>query len=221
MPTPTPIQPTPTHTSTVTPTFTATATETPPVPTQPALVVDPRTGQLVVPPFSPPTGQVTPVGTAIPGASSLPGGTLPSTGALAGPLVPPSGAPAAGPTVSPRWGCDGDERITFVPPEPKLGETIRIFVTAARPREFAVLLGPQTTTVAGQAAPGGAGLKLQWLVTPTTAGVFTYQFYSGPYPEHLCVTESVQVLGPATATPTSTSIPLGTPTPLPPPRPDH
>ena len=100
-----------------------------------------------------------------------------------------------------------------------------IFVTAARDRQFGLMIGPQLSGVQGGNVPGGGGLKKGWELTPALPGQYQYQFYGGPYPEHLCVSGVVDVsqatgLGPP-ATPTATATATRTPAPPPPPRPDH
>lgn len=212
-PTPTATQPPPTPTSTVTPTPTVTPTVTS---TPFGLVTDPRTGLVTVPTFAPPSGQVIP-------PPSLPAPVVPP------PLVsqpPPIGPVAPVAPVSSEWGCDGDERMEFVPPNPSLGQKLFIFVTGSRDRAFGLMIGPGLSGVQGTGVAGGSsGLKKMWELIPEKAGTYTYQFYGGPFPEMLCVTGSFTVGGtglvglpagpPATSTPTPTATPTGTP------RPDH
>jgi len=203
IPTSTPLpEATATATSTVTPTFTASPTITPiPFPTpfgagQAPLRFDPVTGEVI---------------------SAT--GTAPAP-VPAGPVIAPAPPPA-----SPTWGCDGDERMEFVPPAPAVGEKLFIFVTAGRDRQFGLIIGPQLSGVQGSTVPGGGGLKKGWELTPSAPGLYYYQFYGGPYPEHLCVSALVEVIvGSGLAgvpTPTGTATPRPAPTPLPPPRPDH
>ena len=210
-PTQTPTSVPPTQTSTVTPTITPTPTATPsPTPTFSSIVIDPRTGQPFVSAFPPPAGSV----------------SAPGTGTAASSVAPPAAA-GSGVAPSPRWGCDGDERLDFAPISPRVGEKLFMFVTGSRDRAFALIIGPGLSGVQGQAIDGGTGLKRRWEVTPARPGVYTYYFYGGPYPEHLCVSGSVEVLpGSITFTPlqspTSTPRPVSAaPTPLPAPRPDH
>ena len=162
----------------------------------------------MVPAFPPPAG------------SSFPG-TGPSVSIAAPPAPAPSGA-----ALSPRWGCDGDERMDFAPISPRVGEKHFIFVTGSRDRAFALMIVPGLSGVQGQAIDGGQGLKRRWEITPAKQGVYTYYFYGGPYPEHLCVSGSVEVLPGSIAftplqSPTSTPRPASAATPLPSPRPDH
>ncbi len=218
--TPTP-EPTFTATSTVTATATATGTPTPsfgfgtPVTSGGGgLGVDQSTGRLVV---TPAPG----FGTPVPGIVTVP--TNPLTG---GTGLPPTGPGAnLAPAASTEWGCDGDERMEFVPPGPSVGNKLFIFVTGARDRAFGLIIGPQLSGVQGANVQGGSGLKKQWEITPAQAGTYQYHFYGGPYPEHLCVSGTVEVSAAvsinAQVTPTSTATVTRTPTPLPPPRPDH
>lgn len=212
-PTATVVPPTPTLTSTVTPTATATRTPTPEIP---RLTINPITGLPEVAAFPPPTGSPLPA-SGIPQPAAVP--------AVPGSVVAPKPASAVdgASNVSPVWGCDGDERIDFVPVEPRPSDKIFIFVTGKRDRAFASLIGPQVSGVVGQTAPGGSGLKKVWEFTTPNPGTYTFYFYGGPFPEHLCVSASLRVSGSAgsasagliTATPTITSTPVGTP------RPDH
>lgn len=115
--------------------------------------------------------------------------------------------------------------MEFVPLGPRVGDKMFIFVTAARDRQFGLMIGPQLSGVQGANVPGGGGLKKGWELTPVSPGQYHYHFYGGPYPEHLCVSGVVEVsqaagLAPV-VTPTATATPTRTPTPLPPPRPDH
>lgn len=221
---------TPTSTVTATPTETptATATSTPVAAGTPpfgGLTVN-SNGQLVVPS---PVG-----GTPVPILSPIPPAPVPSSpsaggGAASPPLTgPTTGGPASAAVTapSPEWGCDGDERMEFVPPRPRVGDKVFIFVTGGRDRAFGLIIGPQLSGVQGTDVPGGSGgLKKSWSITPSSPGTYVYQFYGGPYPEHLCVTSSVEVAPAASLAPpptaTGTPTPTRTPTPLPPPRPDH
>lgn len=151
--------------------------------------------------------------------------SAPGTGTSASSIAPAAPAPS-GAALSPRWGCDGDERMDFAPISPRVGEKLFIFVTGSRDRAFALMIGPGLSGVQGQAIDGGEGLKRRWEVTPAKQGVYTYYFYGGPYPEHLCVSGSVEVLPGSIAftplqSPTSTPRPASAATPLPAPRPDH
>ena len=215
-------EPEPTATSTVTPTPTATFTATPsPTSTPPGgvtppgstLITDPVTGQTRVVPSgstAPPTSPQA-VGTA------LAPGLVPSTSAGPGTLV------SAGPSTE--WGCDGDERMEFVPPAPRAAEKMFIFVTGARDRAFGLIIGQGLSGVQGASVAGGSGLKKQWELVLPRQGSFQYHFYGGPYPEHLCVSGTIEVAEAASTAPvvtaTATGTPTRTPTPLPPPRPDH
>jgi hypothetical protein len=221
--TPTP-EPTFTATSTVTTTATVTPTATPsfgfgsPVSSNGGgLGVDQSTGRLVVTPATNAPGS----GTPVPGIVTVP--TNPLTG---GPGLPASGPGAnLAPAASTEWGCDGDERMEFVPPGPHVGDKLFIFVTGARDRAFGLIIGPQLSGVQGANVQGGSGLKKQWEITPTQPGTYQYHFYGGPYPEHLCVSGTVEVSAAvsinAQVTPTLTATVTRTATPLPPPRPDH
>lgn len=212
VPTATPIQPTATSTSTSTPTMTPSPTLTATATPLPNLVIDPRTGLPTVPQFPPPTGQLTPSAGIGPGSFSglpgaLPGGSTGSSG-------------SAGGGASEIWGCDGDESIEFVPPIPVVGQKVFIYVTAARDRQFVLLYGPQTTGVADKPISGGKGLRRVWEVAPTVPGIYTYEFYGGPSPQHRCVTasfEAVTTLARSVATPTPAAEPIAVSTP----RPDH
>lgn len=185
-----------------------------------------------------PTSTVTATFTASPTITPMPSPTPPGPGLfpfgqtpfpldpLPLPVPPGPGAPqpvSLGPISN--WGCDGDERMEFVPPGPLVGEKMFIFVTAARDRQFGLMIGPQLSGVQGANVPGGGGLKKGWELTPALPGQYYYQFYGGPYPELLCVSALVEVtVGPGLigfATPTPTATPRPAPTPLPPPRPDH
>lgn len=127
-------------------------------------------------------------------------------------------------TASPVWGCDGDERIDFVPIVPRAGEKVFVYVTGRRDRAFALLIGPGVSGTAGQPVAGGIGLKMLWTFTPASGGAYAFSFYGGPFPEHLCVSATLVVgssggdvgqPGLRTATPTNTPTPVGSP------RPDH
>jgi len=173
VPTATVVLVSPTASSTVTPTPTASPTAT----QQPSITIDPTTGLPVVAP----RGTVT-VGTGVgqqptlPGVPSsvqpgnlLPGGTIPG---VPGANVP--GAATGASNASPVWGCDGDERIDFVPAVPRVGEKVFIYVTARRDRAFALLIGPGVSGTAGQPVAGGNGLKMLWPFTPTLGGAYAF-----------------------------------------------
>jgi hypothetical protein len=117
--------------------------------------------------------------------------------------------------------------MEFLPTAPAVGDKTFIFVTASRNRAFGLILGQGLSGVQGQDVSGGTGLKKRWEFTPAKAGVLSFQFYGGPYPEHLCVTSSLTITGaaPAGSTPTPSSGAAATPTrtvtPFGSPRPDH
>ncbi len=222
-PTVTPFPPTTTPTSS--PTATATSSPTPGS-AFPNTVVNPDGTVNVLP-------GATGTGSGLPGQSPLPGFPLPAgvpgsgTGTGAG-GASGGGVPATttnpNDDASPIWGCDGDERMEFLPVSPMVGEKTYIIVTARRNRAFGLIIGPGLTGVPGQSIEGGSGLKKGWSFSPPSAGTLTYQYYGGPLPEHLCVTGSVTVGGPSptpTVTGTPTRTPTNTPTPIGTPRPDH
>lgn len=141
---------------------------------------------------------------------------------MPGPVTAPP-APAA-PDASPVWGCGGDERMEFLPPNPMAGEKAFVFVTGSRNRQFGPIIGPGLSGVQGQDVAGGTGLRKRWEFTPPRSGEFTYYFYGGPYPEHLCVSSTVAVggaqpVGAPRVGPTST--PVRPPFASGSPRPDH
>jgi len=122
------------------------------------------------------------------------------------------------------WGCDGDERMEFLPPNPQQGEKTFVFVTGSRNRQFGLIIGAELSGVQGQDVAGGTGLRKRWEFTATRSGSFTSHYYGGPYPEHLCVSGTVNIGGPQPAGaprtgPTSTPVrpPLASGSP----RPDH
>lgn len=241
--------PSPTATSSPTPSATTTPT---PAPLGTGVQIDPLTGQPYFPTPGPlgigqnPLGPGGGLGPSSGGNSGnlVPTVVLPNGTVVSGPIsvVPTSkagdaggaagGGAATGPTAtpgpddpSPVWGCNGDERMEFLPPSPAMGEKTFIFVTASKNRSFGLIIGPGLSGVQGQDVSGGLGLKKRWEFTPPAVGTFTYRYYGGPYPEHLCVTSTVTVGaavppgGPAPFTPTPR--PPASPTPLGSPRPDH
>ena len=216
-PTITPFPPSATPTSS--PTATATSSPTPGS-AFPSTVVNPDGTVNVLP-------GATGGGAGLPGQPALPGFPIPGGAPGAG-LIPGGasggGVPTTNDDASPIWGCDGDERMEFLPVNPMVGEKTYVIVTARRNRAFGLIIGPGLTGVPGQSIEGGSGLKKGWSFNPPSAGPFTYQYYGGPLPEHLCVTGSVAVGGPSptpTITGTPTRTPTNTPTPFGSPRPDH
>lgn len=203
--TPTPPPPTSTPTSTVTPTGTPTPTPT----NTPVIVIGPDGRPVVSPP---------------PFATNPDPFVPPASGGGAAPAAPAAPAPAP-PDASPVWGCDGDERMEFLPPNPVVGEKTFVFVTGSRNRQFGLIIGPNLSGVQGADVAGGSGLRKRWEFTPTRPGEFTYHFYGGPYPEHLCVSGVVTVAAPGGAAsaprPAATSTPIRPPLITGSPRPDH
>ena len=181
------------------PPATATPVDTPePTPTPPFFID--ANGRPRVSPFPPPTGE-----TPVPQGSDQP--------------VTPGFFPEEPDGLSPRWGCDGDERMDFTPLAPRVGERLFVFVTAFRDRAFGLMIGPDLSGVQGQNIQGGRGLKKRWDIVPGRPGSYNFHFYGGPYPEHLCVSASVEVVSIQAVVGTATA--TGTPAPMSSPRPDH
>ncbi|GIW07113.1 MAG: hypothetical protein KatS3mg060_1918 [Dehalococcoidia bacterium] len=79
-------------------------------------------------------------------------------------------APTATPTA-----CNGDEVMTFNPPNPNVGQQFSIEVTSARASTNVGLNGPFNPSFAG-AAGGGRGTIWTWNAVPNQPGSFTYTF---------------------------------------------
>lgn len=196
----------PVVTSTRTPTATSFASQAPP-----------STG--FAPPFTPPFGGAP--STSGGGASS--GGILPIPGLGGGPgaPVPVSQEPSS-------WECNGDERMTFLPPYPQVGEEVIITLASSRTHAYTFLYGPTGLLPAGSAGKTASVNFWQWKFTPKQAGNNRFAFYSGPAEEFLCNTSFLIVVeagagggtspapvGPPAATATATSTPTATGTPRP------
>ena len=112
------------------------------------------------------------------------------------------GAPAPTPTPT---ACNGDEALTFTPPNPNVGQVVSIQVTSARPSTNVGLVGPFNPSFQG-AGPGGRGTIWTWTVVPGEAGAFSYTFTINGVP---CASGTLGVSQPV--------VPTNTPVPPPPP----
>lgn len=223
-PIPSPTEPTrtPTATSTVTPTFTASPTVTP-TPSFPDFTRPFDTlgsGTVVVAP----PGQSQSPGSGVPASFPGPANSgLPGSGTTAGASSGTTGgsAPVAAttPTVV-RWECNGDERMDFVPPTPVVGDEVLITVTSAGEHGYVQLTGLLPIEKVGQGA-GGPGRYWQWKKKIEKAGLYAFEFYSGPRKEYRCVSAEFRAAAAVPPTATATPLVLPTPTPSSTPRPDH
>lgn len=123
-----------------------------------------------------------------------------------------AGTPVA--TASPTPGpdnCLGDERITFSPDNPRIGEEMLIAVSSASQHQYIRLAGTEKTTFVRE-RPGQLGHVWEWTVTASYPGQHEYTFYvDSTIP---CAEGRVRVNQPlATSTPTSTPAPTNTPMP--------
>jgi methionine-rich copper-binding protein CopC len=82
------------------------------------------------------------------------------------------------PTPSPPAACNGDEQLAFIPPQPVVGQPLRVEVTSARASVNVGLGGPFSPQFDGVRA-GGKGTIWSWRLTPTNAGAATYLFTIG------------------------------------------
>src|SRR5712692_2525265 len=117
------------------PTRTATSTATP-IPTEtPVLTPTPLGGVTPTPtiiPFTPPFSG-SPSNTSFSGPVSLPGV---GTGGSSGTGTATSGEPVS-------WNCNGDEKMTFLPETPHIGEEVLITVSSAGNHGYTLMLGPK------------------------------------------------------------------------------
>lgn len=117
--------------------------------------------------------------------------------------------------------------MLFLPESPQVGQEVIITVTSAKEHPYFLLGGSEPFTQVGPGR-GGPGFFWQWKKKVDAAGVSRFTFFSGPAPEHQCVTgEFLATGGTPTPTPTFTITPTvtptatKTPTPTGTPRPDH
>ena len=139
-----------------------------------------------------------------------------SAGAQAPPTPTPTPTPTltlrgVGPTIVGPTGvtgpdvCHGDERITFAPENPRVGNEVLVAVTSAGPHPYGRLAGTERATFVRE-RPGQLGTVWEWTLTPTFEGIHEYTFYvDSTIP---CKQETLRVGGPlGTPTPTPTRVP--------------
>ena len=139
--------------------------------------------------------------------------TFTVTGAL--PQPPP--APTSPQPPASSGLCNGDERMTFEPDHPVVGQPVSIHVGSERLSADVALSGPHNPSYAGVRSRG-RGYRWTWTVTPDQPGRYEYAFTVGGT---VCTRNFVQVdAAPAAApTPVPTATPPTpgpAPTPLPP-----
>ena len=125
---------------------------------------------------------------------------------------PEAAAAPAPPTATPTPVADycvGDEQLTYVPEEPRIGAELLIAASSSRPHPYPRLAGTERTTQQGQMRPGQLGYVWEWTIQPSYPGHQEYTFYvDSTIP---CTTIAIDV---GTALATSTPKPTKTPTPF-------
>jgi len=139
----------------------------------------------------PPPSSQTSAALAVPSPSSQ------SSAALAGPSPTPTDVADY---------CMGDEHLTYVPEEPRIGSELIIAATSARLHPYPRLAGTERTAPQAQGRPGQLGYVWEWTVQPTYPGRQEYTFYvDSTIP---CTKISFDVKNAlATATPKPTKVP--------------
>ncbi|MFN8524927.1 MAG: fibronectin type III domain-containing protein [Chloroflexota bacterium] len=124
------------------------------------------------PPPPPPAPPTIVVAQVVPPAAS----PAPVTTTLSGSQI--GGATAPAPVVNSAASdpCWGDELITYVPENPRVGQELLIAVTSAKPHPYGRLVGTEKTTFVRE-RPGQLGLVWEWSVTMTFPGNQDYTFY--------------------------------------------
>jgi len=146
-----------------------------------------------------------------------PGGAAQQFGAPAGspsPSPSPEAAPAAVPPTATSTPvadyCVGDEQLTYVPEEPRIGAELLIAASSSRPHPYPRLAGTERTAQQGQMRPGQLGYVWEWTIQPSYPGHQEYTFYVDSTIPCTKITIDVRnALATSTPKPTKTPTPYG------------
>ena len=183
----------------------------------PTLTPYPTSTQAAVPPVSqyptssyptptpythPPTGPSRPYAPPYPASGApMSTGSSPLSGSAVGPGgTAPSGALVADP-------CYGDEMMTYMPEEPRIGNELLIAVTSSGPHPYGRLVGTERTQFVRE-RPGQKGIVWEWTIQPSYPGDHQYTFYvDSTIPCQKIQLKVSEALATVTLTPTKTPTP--------------
>jgi len=138
-----------------------------------------------------------------PSLLTLPPTSSQASAALAMPSPSPSPSPSPTDVAD---ACVGDERLTYVPEQPRVGSELLIAATSARLHPYPRLAGTERTTSQAQQRPGQLGYVWEWTIQLTYPGRQEYVFYVDSTIPCTRITIDVQNAL-ATATPKPTQVP--------------